>query len=248
MAKNMTPEELNAHLSEAISDLQNMLGFYGESDQPELRSKAMKLGYWIKTYVKLIRREANFTPESLPAYKPRQIVNVDFGFRVGAELGGLHYAVVLDVNNSIRSPVLAVVPLGSLKASTKPSPYKVLLEKGVYELMGEKAAALVLQAEQLVKIATPFETKAEDGLMFQARAMMASRAIKQARDAIEEIKHMKLGTIANISQVTTISKLRVVQPVSTADIFNNLRVTEEDMKNIRMAMIGHIIIRKNIDY
>ena len=36
-----------------------------------------------------------------------------FGFNVGSEYGGLHYAVVIDKDNNLSSPVVTVVPLSS---------------------------------------------------------------------------------------------------------------------------------------
>ena len=63
----------------------------------------------------MIRRENDFNPASIPRLTRRQIVNVDFGFRIGSELGGLHYAVVMDKQNSMNGDTVTVVPLGSLK-------------------------------------------------------------------------------------------------------------------------------------
>ena len=96
MSKMMTAEELKRHITEALGELDGLLGLWMNSPEEADRKKAQILSYWIKTYTGMIRRESEFNPASIPRLTRRQIVNVDFGFRVGSELGGLHYAVVLD--------------------------------------------------------------------------------------------------------------------------------------------------------
>lgn len=77
--------------------------------------KAAILAYWLRDYLGYIKNEKTFMPKRLITYKRGQIVFVNFGFRVGQELGGLHYAIVLDVKNSKNTSTLTVIPLRSKK-------------------------------------------------------------------------------------------------------------------------------------
>ncbi|MCL2072172.1 MAG: type II toxin-antitoxin system PemK/MazF family toxin [Oscillospiraceae bacterium] len=54
---------------------------------------------WIVKWNRYIRLESTFKPDYVPRFKRGDIVYVDFGFNVGAEYGGVHYAAVLEVDN-----------------------------------------------------------------------------------------------------------------------------------------------------
>ena len=69
---------------------------------------------WINKWSKYIVREQNFKPDFLPYYKRGDVVYADFGFNVGAEYGGIHYAVIVEINNNKRNGNVIVVPLTSL--------------------------------------------------------------------------------------------------------------------------------------
>lgn len=68
-----------------------------------------------KDYVKYISFEDKFKPTRNISYKRGNIIKVNFGFNIGSEQGGLHYAVVLDKKNDHHSPVITVIPLTSVK-------------------------------------------------------------------------------------------------------------------------------------
>jgi len=60
-------------------------------------------------------------PQSYRRFQRGDVVKVDFGFRIGSEHGGLHYAVILNSNDSRRAPVVTVIPLTSLKSEEQRS-------------------------------------------------------------------------------------------------------------------------------
>ena len=68
---------------------------------------------WLLKWATYLQREENFVPSSLKYYKQGEIVLVDFGFRVGDEFGGRHYAVVLEKNNNKNSGVILLAPISS---------------------------------------------------------------------------------------------------------------------------------------
>lgn len=74
---------------------------------------------WINKWSKYIVREQRFDSSYLPYYKRGNIVYVDFGFNVGTEYGGIHYAVVVETNNNKKNGNILVVPLTSLESGKK---------------------------------------------------------------------------------------------------------------------------------
>lgn len=70
---------------------------------------------WLITWAKYLLKETTFNPIQLPHYKQGDIIRVDFGWRIGSELGGIHYAIVLEKNNHPKNPMIFIVPISSYK-------------------------------------------------------------------------------------------------------------------------------------
>lgn len=75
---------------------------------------------WLTKWSSYLQQESTFKPDSLKKYKLGEIILVDFGFNVGGELGGRHYAVVLDRNNNPRSGTVLVAPISSYDPNQGP--------------------------------------------------------------------------------------------------------------------------------
>ncbi len=75
---------------------------------------------WLTTWSKYLKFERTFKPERLKYYKRGDIVHVHFGFNVGSEQGGAHYAVVVDNNNNRANGCVVVVPISSLEKGRTP--------------------------------------------------------------------------------------------------------------------------------
>jgi len=71
---------------------------------------------WIVKWSRYLRIENTFKPEYIPRYKRGDIVYVDFGFNVGNEYGGIHYAAVLEHDNNKSNGNIMVIPLTSLES------------------------------------------------------------------------------------------------------------------------------------
>lgn len=110
--------ELETHKINALKAIEIYLKNLIESGDPNLQGKADKLSYWFEDYIRFLNRENNCDITKFPKYKKGQIVKVHLGFNIGSEEGGLHYAMVIENHNSIKSPILNVVPLTSVKSST----------------------------------------------------------------------------------------------------------------------------------
>lgn len=215
MSKRMLDSELKNHITEALNGIKKLLTDWAtaplsaDQDAKEAehnRKRAQLLAYWLKTYAKLLNRENNFNPKSIPRLTRRQIVNVDFGFRIGSELGGLHYAVVLDKDNDHSAKTVAVIPLGSQKEGFGGDKKRIVLKDGV-------CAAL------------------------QSKVDTQSGGGEDCTISLAKMAKLKKGTVANISQVTTISKMRIKEPLTPADALYKVKISEKDMEQIETALL-----------
>ena len=103
-------------IADAQQALRDFLNDCLSSNDTRENKRASLLSYWIKNYIQLLRHER---PQSYRRFQRGDVVKVDFGFRIGSEHGGLHYAVILNSNDSRRAPVVTVVPLTSLKSEAQ---------------------------------------------------------------------------------------------------------------------------------
>lgn len=114
--------------------------------------RGKNLAAWIKQFSHYIDFENQFDPKRNIAYKRGDVVKLEFGFNVGSEYGGIHYAIVLDNHNAHSSPVVTVIPLTSLKDSTK-GIHKNSVDLGneLYRLVKLKFVTVQSQLEEDIK-------------------------------------------------------------------------------------------------
>ncbi|MFY3790682.1 type II toxin-antitoxin system PemK/MazF family toxin [Ureibacillus sp. MALMAid1270] len=124
-----------------------------------LRRKYLK---WIKLSNGYLQFEKNFKPEKIVKYNPGDVLTVNFGFNVGAEFGGRHYAIVLEDNNRSAGTV-TVIPLSSCTSEEgvkKPSVYLGLIEELNYEETTETHSyAIMNQIRAISKMRISSPTK-----------------------------------------------------------------------------------------
>ena len=130
MSKILTLDELKELIENAIISIKSMFQTLLNRNTEKDKKRASLLAYWLKDYSKYITEEDEFDPKKLIRYKRGDILQVEFGYRIGRELGGRHYAVVMDVKNDLYSDTITVIPLISLKDSYKPNRFNYILEKG----------------------------------------------------------------------------------------------------------------------
>lgn len=70
---------------------------------------------WLIRWAGYIKGENTFNSSHMKSFIRGEIILVDFGFRLKSELGGYHYAVVMDKRNNPNNPLMTVVPMSSLK-------------------------------------------------------------------------------------------------------------------------------------
>ena len=78
MSKKMERTELSEHCKDAIADLSSLLEHLIQSGIEKMTKRAMLIAYWLKTYVKYLRREDDFSSESVFRLKRGAVVCVEF--------------------------------------------------------------------------------------------------------------------------------------------------------------------------
>lgn len=138
MAKTIDKELVIQNKKEAIKQVNKLLEFYITEPSGKYLKKANLISYWLKEYARYIDFEDKFEPSRNIAYKRGNVIKVNFGFNVGNEYGGLHYAVVLDNKNEHRSPVVTVIPLTSFADDKTVHHNSVMLGNDIYKMLKVK--------------------------------------------------------------------------------------------------------------
>jgi mRNA-degrading endonuclease toxin of MazEF toxin-antitoxin module len=77
------------------------------------------LAYWINDFAMYHDNERKFDVSKSGRFLRGSVINVNFGYNVGNEFGGLHYCVVLNKNDNLKNGTLNVLPLTSKKNGKK---------------------------------------------------------------------------------------------------------------------------------
>lgn len=246
MSKILNSEDVIQHKKKAIRKLNALLETLINSGNDDFLKKVDLLSYWIETFSTYIQTEQSFTPKKLLSYKRGDIIRVNFGFRVGAELGGLHYAVVLDKDNKHNANTITVVPLSSLKTSTDSVHDRDLFlgselynlvfskfEKQLFELKSKRDELRPI-VETLNQIPETGQTPEIEALIESINKQICelSRETNRLDKDKREIERMKLGSIAKIEQITTISKMRIYVPKKSTDFLSGIRFSQNAMSRI----------------
>lgn len=194
--KNILKDAAIVHKDNSLNRLD--ISFLKHIDLQEYKTSHL-LAYWINDFANYHDEEKTFDTRKLITFKRGNIIKVNLGFNIGHELGGLHYCVVLDKYDNPKNGTLNIIPLTSKKNKKYPKSsidlgneiYNILNElysKEIEKLSNKYTDIWSLPAEQVKQFTSDFEY------------------VKKIK---EEISKMKVGSIALINQITTISKQRI---------------------------------------
>lgn len=261
ISKKLTEEDVIQNKKEAIKNLNAMLeSLIGRKD-PKYLKKASLISYWIKDYTRMLNFEEKFNPAKNIAYKRGDIVKVNFGFKIGAEYGGLHYGVILDKHNPHNSPVATVIPLTSIKNGKSIHNNNVCLGNELFEKLNNKLNKIIPEIEhEQIKIASKskklesellslrgilhrdpskaseYSNKIDDlEQMFETikqQALFIAPRMDEAQKLSKELSKMKQGSVAIINQITTISKIRIIDPKNNLGVLHGISLSAENMNRI----------------
>ncbi len=230
--KDKTILEIEQHKKIALSKVEALIDNYISRD----KNKADKFNYWLEDYAKFLEFEDKFNPKSLRKYKRGEIIKAHLGYNVGSEEGGLHYCIVIDKNNALSSPVVTVIPLTSLKASRDISNLRtgeLYIGDELYKKIVDKTNLLI--RETRAKFSEINQTIYDNAKEINKSKDEISDILKEL-DIIDrlnkEVKKMKVGSIALVGQIKTISKIRIYDPKTNSDVLSKIRLSPETLDKI----------------
>lgn len=193
--------------------------------------------------------EQKFSPNSLRRYKRGEIIKVHLGYNIGSEEGGLHCAIVLDKNNSIYNPVITIVPLTSLKPDKDLSRLRkgeIFLGNELFvnlnsklSLHRKKIESELLDTQNAINTLNDANT---DHTPFTIELIEKISNMKQTLNLINrmgvEVNKMKKGSIALVSQISTVSKIRIYDPKTNHDVLSGIKLSNE-----KLDIIDHEIVK-----
>ena len=216
--KDLAIQKINSLMNNYINDVDTI-------------DKADKLSYWLEDYCRFLNFEKEFKPNFLKTYSRGDVIKVNLGYNIGNEEGGLHYCIVLDKHNSKNSGIITVIPLTSDKG--KPIHFsEVHLGNEIFVNFNKKFETLQLQLTNKMNELTSMDkneilVENLDKITENLRILIKIR---------EELSKMKKGSIAMVSQITTISKQRIYDPQKTGDILSGLRISDASLDLINEKM------------
>lgn len=253
---------------EAIYKLNGLLENYINKETEESLKKANLISYWIKDFSRMVSFEKEFDPKKNISYTRGDIVKVNFGFRIGSEHGGLHYAIILDIKNAHSSPIITVIPLSSIKKTTKFTKYNINLGDELYRLLKLKTDELdkkvtselkdlkeemnlfknFLYIKRNAEIDSPVNGEDHFISLIKMKIDECEKALKEnskeQKELVKlknEVSKMSKGSVALVNQITAISKLRIYDPKTKKDPLSGIRLSSESLDSVDKAITNLFI-------
>lgn len=167
--------------------------------------KFEKLDEWLLREANLFLKETQLKlrNENKYKYKRGTIIKVDFGVKIGSELCHTHFAIVLSVNDNINNDSLLVIPLTSKSGNDK-VPLGNLIKNIITKELHKLSLKKNLNSDNILEI----------------------------KKLEEDYKKYNNLSYASVSQITTISKKRIILPSNKFDIINKVRCPASLMNDI----------------
>ena len=239
-------ENILKNKNEAINKLNEYLDYCFLLDEKH-KKKVNLLSYWLKDYIAYIEQEESFNSCKLKDYSRGDVIKANLGFNIGNEESDLHYCVVLDKKNAKSYSTLTVIPLSSLKDKIKSNKTSVFLGNEIYMCLDNKNNKLITECQNKVnELSKELDflenmeiNTEEDKIVKDYRIARVHEEITKTKEKLQlsqkiakELSQMKVGTIALVNQITTISKQRIYNPKKDFDILSDIKLSKENMKLI----------------
>lgn len=241
-------DEVIAAKKSAIRKINNTLESYISDGNNQNLKKVQLISKWLSDFSNYILFEDKFEAAKNIAYKRGDIVKVNFGFNIGSELGGVHYAIILDNSNKHNADTVVVVPLSSYK------PGKTLYERDLY--IGSEFYALVdgrtsrlhneakeklRELNQTISVLEKHKSDADASELLEhinKQVTDLDKKIKFVNKCNAELSMMKSGSIVKIEQIRTISKMRILDPKNVRDVLYGIHLSDATMDKITDKIKG----------
>nr|DAL06332.1 MAG TPA: PemK-like protein [Caudoviricetes sp.] len=234
------------HKNKVIKKLDKYLEHLIAEDNSAYNKKADLISYWLDEFTQYLQWEETFTPSKLIRYSRGDVIRVNFGFNIGKEMGGLHYAVVIEKENHRNSHVVSVLPLSSTEGKKI---YKDNVDLGteLYSKVSAQHLNLINQTnemiEQLEKILSLIDeadlTNIKNEILkseFENKLASIRASLSRLEYNEKEIKRMKKGSMVVMNQITTISKLRIYTPKKSEDFLYGIKLSASALDKINIKL------------
>lgn len=177
--------------------------------------KSNLLAYWINDFANYHDEERNFDTTKMISFKRGDIIKVNLGFNIGHELGGLHYCIVLDKFDNPKNGTLNVIPLTSKKNKKYPLS-SIDLGNEIYDILNK------IYTREIEKLSNIYN---DIWSLPSEKVKQFTYDFEYIKKMKKEISKMKIGSIALINQITTISKQRIFDD----DILKKVRLSNKSL-------------------
>lgn len=192
-----------------------------------INNKFKNIDNWLYDISTKYKEENNIdTEKTYQRFDYGTIVKVDFGINIGSELCSPHFAIVLDKYDSVKNPIITVLPL-----SSKNKKRYLVLNNLITYAFTERINKFLKDANEELDILLKSE----------------NTSTKIINEKIREIKNLnkKLRFYANYSKksfgctnlITTISKDKILKPKNKYDIIGRSKCNSKTMKIISQEIL-----------
>lgn len=213
-------ETLTNHIDNCINNLKTFLLSFVNTDKED---KPRKIISWIKNWINYLTIEHN--TDKYRKFKRGSVVYVNFGYNIGNELGGEHYAVVIDNHDQPYSSLLTIIPMTSLKENETINDFKINIGS---ELKNKVSNQLLLEISKLKAIINNQNNKQYDRIYSKLNNLIK---IKKRFDGMKE------SSIIRVNQIKTISKLRIINPKHSEDFLSNIILSNNTLDKINDKIV-----------
>ncbi len=218
MEENKNEEQINKEQKdEATIHKENSLNRLDLSFLKHIDLKEYKLchllAYWIYDFANYHDEERDFDTTKMITFKRGNIIKANLGFNIGHELGGLHYCIVLDKFDNPKNGTLNVIPLTSKKDKKYPKS-TIDLGNEIFDILND------LYSKEIEKLSNKYQNIWS---LPTEKVEQFTSDFEYVKKIKNEISKMKVGSIALINQITTISKQRIFDD----DILRRVRLSKD---------------------
>lgn len=258
MEKNK--DDVINHKKASIQKLNKTFEMLINSPNPKHLKKADLIAYWLNDYCGYLEKEEKFDYTKVMRYERGAVINVNFGFNVGSEHGGLHFAVVLDNDNKQRSPVITVAPLSSSDGQNA-CDRDIFLGNELHDKLNAKNNLDLQTIESQITKFSELKSALVAALFNERPSPELQSILDRIDDNLGELnksksillKHkqkidkMKHGSIVLMEQITTVSKMRIYDPKHKNDLLYNIKLSDGAMDKINASIKKLFLYEKNVD-
>lgn len=237
-------EQLRKFKNASITKLDAIITTGIDSEDTNKYKKSALITYWINDFSNYLNWESSFDPKRLKRYERGDVIKVNFGFNIGSEQGGMHYAIVIDAKNAINNGTITVIPLSSKKNKKPIHPSDVDLQDDLYAKLKIKCndkkkyieeelvnTLQILDVLKNIDESKDVNNKELTELLNNCKAKIS--VLKKEKNSVDKINaefaHMKKGSVALVSQIRTVSKMRIYDPRTVQGVLSGVKLSPHNL-------------------